>query len=52
MDLTNDEMIEKAQKAVEGAVKLHRYYQGKMQTVPKCYIRDVSELVTFIELLA
>jgi len=43
MDLTNDEMIQRAQKPAEEALKLYRFYRGKMQTVPKCCIRDISD---------
>ncbi|MGB4366452.1 MAG: NADP-dependent malic enzyme, partial [Acetomicrobium sp.] len=43
MDLTNEEMLEKAKKPAEEAIKLHRFYHGKMQTVPKCCIRDISD---------
>lgn len=43
MDSTNEEMLEKAKKPAEEAIKLHRFYHGKMQTVPKCCIRDISD---------
>ncbi|MGC9779205.1 MAG: NADP-dependent malic enzyme [Candidatus Heimdallarchaeota archaeon] len=36
--VTKEELLEKAKKPAGIAMKLHPYYQGKMQTVPKCSI--------------
>ena len=41
--LTKEELLEKARKPAEDAMKLHPFYRGKMQTVPKCAIRDISD---------
>ncbi|MFW9922328.1 MAG: NADP-dependent malic enzyme [Candidatus Thorarchaeota archaeon] len=38
--LTKEELLAKAKKPAEEAMKLHPYYQGKIQTVPKCAIWD------------
>lgn len=36
--VTKEELLEKAKKPAADAMKLHPYYQGKMQTVPKASI--------------
>lgn len=41
--ITKEELLAKAHKPAEDAMKLHPFYQGKMQTVPKCAIRDSSD---------
>jgi len=41
--ITKEELLAKARKPAEDAMKLHPFYQGKMQTVPKCAIRDSSD---------
>ncbi|MBI2859597.1 MAG: NADP-dependent malic enzyme, partial [Chloroflexi bacterium] len=41
--VTKEELLAKARKPAEDALKLHPFYRGKMQTVPKCVIRDVSD---------
>ena len=41
--LTNEERLAKANKPVEDAMRLHPYYRGKMQVMPKCVIRDVQD---------
>jgi hypothetical protein len=33
------ELLAKASKPAEEALRLHAYYKGKMQTLPKCAIR-------------
>jgi malate dehydrogenase (oxaloacetate-decarboxylating) len=38
--LTKEELLAKAKKPAEEAMKLHPYYQGKIQTVSKCSIWD------------
>ncbi|MEA2071626.1 MAG: NADP-dependent malic enzyme [Asgard group archaeon] len=38
--LTKEELLAKAKKPAKEAMKLHPYYQGKIQTVPKCSIWD------------
>ena len=42
-----EELLAKAQKPSQEAVKLHSFYQGKMQTIPKCSIRDVSDFAVW-----
>lgn len=36
--VTEEELIRKAKRPAKEAMKLHPYYQGKMQTIPKCSI--------------
>ncbi len=43
MAITKDELIKKAQKPAQDALKLHPFYQGKMQTTPKCCIRNIDD---------
>ena len=37
---TKEELLEKASKPAEEALRLHPYYKGKIQIVPKCSIWD------------
>ena len=41
--VTKEELLAKARKPAEDAMRLHPFYQGKMQTVPKCAIRDFND---------
>ncbi|MDP3879692.1 MAG: NADP-dependent malic enzyme [Dehalococcoidales bacterium] len=41
--MTKEELLAKARKPAEDAMKLHPFYRGKMQTVPKCMIRDFND---------
>ncbi len=41
--VTKEELLAKALKPAQDAMKLHPFYKGKMQTVPKCAIRDFSD---------
>ena len=41
--LTREELLAKAYKPAEAALKLHSFYRGKMQTIPRCAIRDVND---------
>jgi len=41
--LTKDELLAKARKPAEDAMKLHPFYRGKMQTMPKCAVRDFND---------
>ena len=43
-ELTREELIAKANKPSEDALKLHPFYHGKMQTTPRCAIRDFDDL--------
>ncbi len=41
--ITKAELVGKARKPAEDAMKLHPFYRGKMQTVPKCVVRDFTD---------
>jgi malate dehydrogenase (oxaloacetate-decarboxylating) len=40
---TKEELLAKAKKPAEDAMKLHPYFQGKIQTAPKAVIRDFND---------
>ncbi len=40
---TVDELLAKAKKPAQLAPPMHRFYEGKMQTIPKCAIRGVDD---------
>lgn len=40
---TPEELLAKAQKPAEDALRLHAYYKGKIQTAPKCPIRECPD---------
>ncbi|MEA3346274.1 MAG: NADP-dependent malic enzyme [Chloroflexota bacterium] len=41
--LTPEELLAKAKKPAEDAMRLHPYYQGKIQTAPKCVVRGLDD---------
>jgi len=41
--LTVEELLAKARKPGEDALKLHPFYRGKIEMVPKCVIRDFND---------
>jgi malate dehydrogenase (oxaloacetate-decarboxylating) len=41
--MTKEELIAKAQKPAEDAMKLHPFFKGKLQVTPKCIIRDFDD---------
>ncbi len=41
--VTTEELLAKARKPAEDAMKMHPFYKGKMQTVPKCEVRDFND---------
>ena len=41
--VTVEELLAKAKKPAEDAIKMHRYYKGKMETVPRCAIRGFED---------
>jgi len=41
--ITKEELLAKARKPAEDAMKLHPFYQGKMQTISKCVVRDFND---------
>ena len=40
---TKEELLEKAKQPAKEAMKLHPYYKGKIQTIPKCTIRGFED---------
>lgn len=40
---TKEELIAKAKKPSEDAMIMHPYYQGKMQTLPRCIVRNFQD---------
>jgi malate dehydrogenase (oxaloacetate-decarboxylating) len=40
---TKEELIAKAKKPSEDAMIMHPYYQGKMQTLPRCIVRSFQD---------
>jgi malate dehydrogenase (oxaloacetate-decarboxylating) len=41
--VTKEELLEKAKKPAQDSMKMHPFYRGKIEIVPKCVIRDVSD---------
>jgi len=41
--VSKDELLAKAKKPAEDAMRLHPFYQGKVQTVAKCVVRDFQD---------
>jgi len=41
--LTKEELLAKAKKPAQDAMKLHPFYKGKVQSMSKCAIRDFSD---------
>ncbi|MDP3046868.1 MAG: NADP-dependent malic enzyme [Chloroflexota bacterium] len=42
-EVTVEELLAKAKKPSEDAMKMHPFYRGKMQTVPRCAIRSFKD---------
>jgi malate dehydrogenase (oxaloacetate-decarboxylating) len=40
---TKEELIAKAEKPAKDALKMHPFYKGKIEIVPKCVIRNVDD---------
>jgi malate dehydrogenase (oxaloacetate-decarboxylating) len=40
---SKDDLLSKANKPAEDAMKLHPFYRGKMQTLPRCAIRSMDD---------
>ena len=38
-----EELLAKARKPAEDAMKLHPFYRGKVQVIPKCVIRSMDD---------
>jgi malate dehydrogenase (oxaloacetate-decarboxylating) len=43
MKLTTEELLAKARKPAQDAMKLHPFYRGKVEITPKCAIRNVND---------
>jgi malate dehydrogenase (oxaloacetate-decarboxylating) len=41
--ISKEELLAKAQKPSQDALKLHPFFQGKIQTAPKCVVRDFND---------
>jgi malate dehydrogenase (oxaloacetate-decarboxylating) len=41
--LTKEELLAKAKKPAEDAMRMHPFYRGKIQTASKCVIRDIDD---------
>ncbi len=41
--LTKEELLAKAKKPAEDAMRLHQFYRGKVETVLKCRVRDFDD---------
>jgi malate dehydrogenase (oxaloacetate-decarboxylating) len=41
--VTKEQLLEKAKKPAKDAMRLHPFYRGKVQTVPRCVIRDFND---------
>ena len=41
--VTTEELLEKAKKPAQDSLKMHPFYKGKIEVVPKCVIRDVND---------
>jgi malate dehydrogenase (oxaloacetate-decarboxylating) len=41
--LTKEELLAKAKKPAEDAMKLHSFYHGKLQVMPKCQVRNLDD---------
>lgn len=44
---TKEELLAKAHKPAEDAVRLHRFYKGKIQTLPKCGITGLDDFAVW-----
>ncbi|HAM35105.1 MAG TPA: malate dehydrogenase [Elusimicrobia bacterium] len=45
--LTKEELVAKAQKPSEDAMKLHPFYMGKVEVSPKCCVRDFDDFAVW-----
>jgi malate dehydrogenase (oxaloacetate-decarboxylating) len=43
LKVSKEELLAKARKPEKDAVILHSYYHGKMQTIPRCIVRDFND---------
>ena len=45
--ITKEELLAKATKPAEDALRLHPFYHGKVQTAPKCPVRGLADFATW-----
>ena len=45
--VSKEELLAKANKPSEDAMRLHAFYRGKMQTVPRCHIRSFADFASY-----
>ena len=45
--ITKEELLAKAKKPAQDAMKLHADYRGKMQTMLKCQVRDLNDFAIY-----
>jgi malate dehydrogenase (oxaloacetate-decarboxylating) len=45
--VTKEELLAQARKPAQDAMKMHPYYRGKIEIVPKCAIRDVDDFAVW-----
>ena len=41
--LSKEELVARAKKPADDAMILHKFYKGKMQTLPRCTVRDYND---------
>jgi len=41
--LTKEDLLAKARKPAQDAMRLHPFYRGKIEVIPKCCIRDMND---------
>lgn len=46
-DSTSQSLIDKANQPAKEAMKLHPFYKGKIEVVPKCCIRDMNDFAVW-----
>lgn len=44
---TREELLAKARKPAEDALRLHPFYRGKVQTMPKCPVHDLADFAVW-----
>jgi len=42
-EVTKEQLLEKAKKPAKDAMRLHPFYRGKVQTAPRCVVRDFND---------
>ena len=46
-ETTKEGVLARVQKPAQDAMKLHAFYRGKMQTMPKCQVRDFNDFALY-----